>query len=251
VHQYRAEARFLRALSYWHGLDLFGNIPLVTEDDPLGATPPSRAPAQAVYDYVVSELNAIRMPSCRRSAGQYGRADQGAAQMLLAKLYLNSAVYTGTPRYAEARAARRGGHRLGAVLAGPELPAPLPGRQPHLARDHLPDPLRRAAHADVRRHHLPGARAVGGNMNAANYGIDGGWWGLRVRPRCTTCYRGRPAGADLLHQNGQSASINSISNFTDGVGAPKYRNVTSGGARARTRASRTPTSRCSAWPTRT
>src|SRR5690349_12872993 len=31
IHQYRAEARFLRALSYWHGVDLFGNIPLVTE----------------------------------------------------------------------------------------------------------------------------------------------------------------------------------------------------------------------------
>src|SRR5438874_1152446 len=40
VHYYRAEARFLRALSYWHGIDLFGNIPLVTENDPLGATPP-------------------------------------------------------------------------------------------------------------------------------------------------------------------------------------------------------------------
>src|SRR5256886_16961593 len=26
IQQYRAEARFLRALSYWHGIDLFGNI---------------------------------------------------------------------------------------------------------------------------------------------------------------------------------------------------------------------------------
>ena len=34
IQQYRAEARFLRALSYWHGIDLFGNIPLVTEADP-------------------------------------------------------------------------------------------------------------------------------------------------------------------------------------------------------------------------
>ena len=34
VQQYRAEARFLRALSYWHGIDLFGDIPLVTEDRP-------------------------------------------------------------------------------------------------------------------------------------------------------------------------------------------------------------------------
>ncbi len=43
VAEYRAEARFLRALSYWHGIDLFGNIPLVTEADPLGATPPAQA----------------------------------------------------------------------------------------------------------------------------------------------------------------------------------------------------------------
>jgi len=30
IQQYRAEARFLRALSYWHALDLFGSVPLVT-----------------------------------------------------------------------------------------------------------------------------------------------------------------------------------------------------------------------------
>src|SRR5437588_346125 len=42
VHFYRAEARFLRALSYWHGIDLFGYIPLVTENDPLGGAPPKQ-----------------------------------------------------------------------------------------------------------------------------------------------------------------------------------------------------------------
>ena len=48
IQTYRAEARFLRALSYWHGIDLFGNIPLVTEDDPLGVAPPgSRPPARS------------------------------------------------------------------------------------------------------------------------------------------------------------------------------------------------------------
>src|SRR5919107_2670262 len=35
IRQYRAEARFMRALSYWHGIDFFGNIPLVTEDYPV------------------------------------------------------------------------------------------------------------------------------------------------------------------------------------------------------------------------
>ena len=33
----RAEARFLRSLSYLHGLDFFQNIPFVTEADPVGA----------------------------------------------------------------------------------------------------------------------------------------------------------------------------------------------------------------------
>src|SRR5213080_828657 len=59
VHFYRAEARFLRALSYWHGIDLFGNIPLVTENDPLGATPPKQATRADIYAYAVSELNDI------------------------------------------------------------------------------------------------------------------------------------------------------------------------------------------------
>ena len=31
VTQYRAEARFLRALSYWHGIDLFGDIPFIID----------------------------------------------------------------------------------------------------------------------------------------------------------------------------------------------------------------------------
>ena len=42
IQQYRAEARFLRALSLWHGVDLFGNIPLVTEAVLL--EPPRRRP---------------------------------------------------------------------------------------------------------------------------------------------------------------------------------------------------------------
>src|SRR2546423_8589032 len=42
IAQYRAEARFLRALSYWHGIDLFGDIPLVTESNLIGGPPPAQ-----------------------------------------------------------------------------------------------------------------------------------------------------------------------------------------------------------------
>ncbi|MBK9012893.1 MAG: RagB/SusD family nutrient uptake outer membrane protein [Saprospiraceae bacterium] len=37
IKTYRAEARFLRALSYYHALDLFRNVPFVTEEDAVGA----------------------------------------------------------------------------------------------------------------------------------------------------------------------------------------------------------------------
>src|SRR2546428_552554 len=96
VHFYRAEARFLRALSYWHGIDLFGNIPLVTENDPLGATPPKQATRADIYAYAVSEVNDIIGQLPPRGPSTYGRATPEAAHMLLAKLYLNAGVYTGT-----------------------------------------------------------------------------------------------------------------------------------------------------------
>src|SRR5262249_9871969 len=98
----RAEARFLRALSYWHGIDLFGNIPLVDENFVVGVEPPQQSTRAAIFDFLVNELNAIQadLPATA-NPGTYGRATREAASMLLAKLYLNSEVYTGTPRYAE------------------------------------------------------------------------------------------------------------------------------------------------------
>ncbi len=54
IATYRAEARFLRALSYWHGIDLFGDIPLLTEDDPLGLNAAAAVDAERDLHFVVS-----------------------------------------------------------------------------------------------------------------------------------------------------------------------------------------------------
>ncbi len=80
IQIWRAEARFLRALSYWHGIDLFGNIPLVTEADPIGFTPPLQSTRQAIFDFLVSELTAMQadLPAATGS-GTYGRATKEAA----------------------------------------------------------------------------------------------------------------------------------------------------------------------------
>src|ERR1700712_5549921 len=42
--QYRAEARFLRALSYWHAIDLYGDVPFVTDADKVGVFFPTQKP---------------------------------------------------------------------------------------------------------------------------------------------------------------------------------------------------------------
>jgi len=77
IRFYRAEARFLRALSYWHGIDFFGNIALVTEADPLGGAPPQQATRFDIYNYIVSELNAIKDELPPRGSSTYGRATPG------------------------------------------------------------------------------------------------------------------------------------------------------------------------------
>jgi hypothetical protein len=230
VHQFRAEARFLRALSYWHGLDLFGDIPMVDEND-VSNDPPVQATRQAVYDYVVSELNAIRSELPAVGQGEYGRADQGAVQMLLAKLYLNSAVYTGTARYADVLSA------LAPVLASAHYSIDPSYLHLFQADNNTSPEMIFTIPFDGEKTQSYGGTTflvhagVGGNMNAANYGIDGGWYGLRARPEVYGLYAAGDHRGDFFFTDGQSLVINSISNFNDGPGAPKYRNVTSTGAR--------------------
>ncbi len=102
VHQYRAEARWLRALGYYHALDLFGNVPFKTENDPVGGYYPPQYSGTELFNYIESELLAIEQEMVApRTAGHYGRADRAAAWALLAKMYLNAEVYTGTARYAD------------------------------------------------------------------------------------------------------------------------------------------------------
>ena len=229
VQTYRAEARFLRALSYWHGIDLFGAIPLVTEEDLVNSAPPPQSTRALLVDYVVSELTAIRgeLPVAGGS-GTYGRATDVAASMLLAHVYLNAEVYTGTPRYGEALAAAE------AVIAGPHSLDPIL-RRPFLADNHTSPEIIFPVIQDGLTTQTFGAMTFlvhagcGGSMNAGALGVDGCWFGLRLKPEAYLRSVGDPR-ASYFHTDGQSVDIASISDFSQGIGAPKFQNVTSGGA---------------------
>jgi hypothetical protein len=72
---------------------------------------------------------------------------------------------------------------------------------------------------------------VGGTiMDPAEYGLNGGWWGLRVTPEFVELFPNAPNNADgrgIFFTEGQSLEIGSITTWNDGYAAPKYTNVTS------------------------
>lgn len=94
-----SEMRFLRALSYYYLIDCFGKGPILTETD-AGVTDKGEASRQELFNFVESELLAIE-PQMPSYIG-YGQTNKSVVRMLLAKLYLNAQVYTGTPRYSDA-----------------------------------------------------------------------------------------------------------------------------------------------------
>lgn len=232
IQTYRAEARFLRALSYWHGIDLFGDIPLVTEDFALGTTPPPQSTRAEIFTFIESELKTIRAQLPAPSAVEYGRASQSAADMLLANLYLNAATYTGTARIADALTAATNVINSGAFTLDPKYA--------HLFQadnNTSPEFIFTVPQDGVHTQSYGGVTflvhaSVGGNMNATAFGIDGGWYGLRMRPEFVALFNGvmtTDKRAAALYTNGQGLTINDLTNFNDGIGAPKYTNVTSAG----------------------
>ena len=228
VHFYRAEARFLRALSYWHGIDLFGNIPLVTEDDPLGATPPKQATRAEIYAYAVSELNDIIGQLPPKGPSTYGRATPEAAHMLLAKLYLNAAVYTGTANYAGAATEAQA-----VISAGYSLPANF--RSNFTADNNSSPELILVAAQDGRSTQTWGGMTFlihagcGGSMSAASYGIDYCWGGYRMKQQTYRRFAVGDSRAAFFYTTGQTDSVSDRGDFTKGIAAPKFTNLKANG----------------------
>lgn len=98
VVRYNAEARFLRALAYYYNMDLFGNPPFTTDADGVGKFFPKQIQRAKLFNYIVSELKDIET-KLGEPGSSYPQADKAAAWMLLARVYLNAQVYTGTAKW--------------------------------------------------------------------------------------------------------------------------------------------------------
>ena len=93
-----AEIRGIRAFWYYILIDYFGNAPLVSDYESTDL--PSMTDLKTFYNFVVSELNESKDIFRADVTGEsYVKFTQGAAYTLLAKMYLNAEVWTGTPNW--------------------------------------------------------------------------------------------------------------------------------------------------------
>ncbi|MGA2822951.1 MAG: RagB/SusD family nutrient uptake outer membrane protein [Bacteroidales bacterium] len=179
IQYYRAEARFLRALSYYHALDLFANVPFVTENDKVEKFFPPQIKRANLFTYIENELKAIEPLMMNARSNEYGRADKACVWTLLAKLYLNAAVYTGTDRSTDCITYCKNIMGAGYTLE-PQY------KNLFLADNNLSNEIIFPVTFDGIKTQTWGGTtfivhaAVGGSMVPADYGITGGWGGTRT-----------------------------------------------------------------------
>ena len=230
IRMYRNEARFLRSLSYFHAMDLFGNVPFVTEEDRVGAFQPERITRTDLFNYVESEL--IDLSNVLSAAGtvDYGRATREAAKTLLAKVYLNAEVYAGTNRYDDCR------NYCEQVINSGAFQLDMDYQHLFLAdNQNSSEVIFPVVYDGLYAQTWGGTTylvcgALGGSMNAADYGVNGKWGGLRSTSAFVNKFPDTTEDSRFLfYRDGQELEITNLGTFTQGYAYPKYKNVTSVG----------------------
>ena len=235
-NRYVAEARVLRAIAYYHAIDCFGSVPFATEEDVVGTNPEQISRAD-LFAWLEEELKDIiagnNLPGKDNVIA--GHVSMGAAKFLLAKLYLNAEVYTGSARWNDCATILKDlmddGYSLHTTSAG-VYPA---YQELFLAdNDRCTDEIIFAIQQDGVYTQSYGCTnyiifaSTGGEMDPASIGISSGWGGLRMTPEFFAKFTNDDQ-RKLFYTDTQQASIDDIGNFTNGYAFMKFLNRTSDG----------------------
>lgn len=240
MKEYKAEVRFMRALFYYHALDFYRNIPMVTENDPVGSYIPPRYTPQQTFDYIESELKDCVGDMLPASTCPYGQASQGAAYTLLAKLYLNSEVYTGVAKYAECKDACWKVMNMGYSLESDysKLFNADNDKRTNEIIFALPVSAEHTVSWGSSTYLVCGQVSMSNaNQNVADYGVTAGWSEFRLRPEFVdkftqTDIDGNGDKRCKFFTNGQSKDISSMTTETAGYLSEKWRNLKDDGTTA-------------------
>ena len=232
-----AEARALRALSYYHAVDMFGNVPFATEKDAVGAVGPKQINRADLFAWVEKECKELIEGNDLAAEGQnvYGRCDKGFVKMILAKLYLNAEVYVGEDRYADCAAICED---LVATYSLAENFADLFAADNDRFAVGTEEIIFAVPHDGINTTSYGGTNflifaGTGGDMNAAAAGISSGWGGLSVTKQVAERYAEGDVRAMFFTDYG--TEIVDIFTFTSGgYKSVKFRNVKSNGEAGQT-----------------
>ncbi len=179
-----AEAKVLRAFFYFLLIDDFGDVPFFTDNNVTVDKIPQAKRAE-VFDFIVKEIQEnVELLSPAKGGTYYGRFNKWAAYALLAKVYLNAEVFTGTAKWQECLDACNKVSEGGYSLHSGALDAtnPLGSKYFELFGDVLPDDetiLAIYIKADVVGRNIFTVRSLGGTDATALLGY-GGWNGSVV-----------------------------------------------------------------------
>jgi hypothetical protein len=232
IKHYRAEARFLRAYQYWVLMDLFANPPFATEKDPIGNFIPKQISRSDLFNYVESELKgAADSGLSAPHQAVYGHADQAAAWALLARLYLNAQIYTGTARYTDAIT-----YCNKIIAAGyslhPDYTKLMLADNNNNTDENIFNIVYDATYIQNyggTTYLVHGPAAIPNNVS----GVNGSWSGLRFTQDFINLFPDPSGATDHRAQfwtTGQTKAMTSLYTSTSGYSTFKYRNVTSTGA---------------------
>ena len=237
MKEYKAEVRFMRALFYYHALDLYRNIPMVTENDPVGSFIPPRYTPQQTFDYIESELKDCVNDLLPASTCPYGQASQGAAYTLLAKLYLNSEVYTGVAKYAECKEACEQVMNMGYSLESDysKLFNADNDKRTNEIIFALPVSATHTVSWGSSTYMVCGQLSMSNaNQTPGDFGATSGWSEFRLRPEFVDKFeesdiysQGEDAKGDVrakFFTNGQSKDVASMTDETTGYLSEKWSN---------------------------
>jgi hypothetical protein len=233
MKQYLAEARCLRALSYYHAIDMFGNVPFTTDADAVGGGNPKQISRADLFAWLTNEIQDF-VTDLPDSPDNY-RCGKGLAYMLLAKLYLNAKVYTGTAAYDKCADYCNKIIGLGYALepgsAYKDLfnnsNETLQGKGHEIIFSVYQDPTNTQNYGGT-TFLLYGA--IGGTMDPTKYGTaSSGWSGMRVTPEYVDKFDSKDIRA-TFYTDGQKKDIADISDFTNGYAYPKFTSLNSDGS---------------------
>lgn len=235
IKKTRAEVRFLRAFNYWVMMDIFGKSTFIDESNLVGTTLPGEKNRADIYSFIETELKAIENELLPVKTIEYGRVDQGAAWALLARVYLNAQVYTGTPKYTEAityaKKVIAGGYTLHNNY-----------RELFMAdNDKRTNEIIFAVNCDGVSTKSYGnttffVHAASGD-DASEYGVGGGWYGYRATQGLADKFADLTGATDkramfTTAKYGTSPAqitIADVSDFNNGLHVKKYVNIRSDG----------------------